>query len=71
MERLVDSPVNVRMLEQADRCWRELTEEALRRGFYGRAVDLAGRIVHSQLDPKAHSHLIEQAVTVPLEGSKR
>ncbi|HUT93232.1 MAG TPA: F0F1 ATP synthase subunit B [Thermoguttaceae bacterium] len=27
------------------------------------AVDLAGRIVHSQLDPKAHSHLIEQAVT--------
>ncbi|HUT91859.1 MAG TPA: hypothetical protein VMY37_20360 [Thermoguttaceae bacterium] len=37
MERLVDSPVNVRMLEQADRCWRELTEEALRRGFYGRA----------------------------------
>jgi len=38
MERLVDSAVNVRMLEQADRCWRELTEEALRRGFYGGAT---------------------------------
>ena len=36
---------------------KELAEESA-----ALAVDLAGKIVHSQLDPKAHSHLIEQAV---------
>jgi len=37
---------------------RELAEESA-----ALAVDLAGKIVNRQLDPKAHSHLIEQAVT--------
>ena len=36
-ERLTDTPANRRMLERAGECWREMTEEALRRGYYGRA----------------------------------
>jgi len=36
-ERLVESPANRRMLQRAEECWREMTEEALRKGFYGRA----------------------------------
>ncbi len=51
-----------RALEEIDQAaanaLKELAEESATL-----AVDLAGKIVHSQLDPKAHSHLIEQAVT--------
>ncbi len=47
-----------RIEQAAANALQELAEESA-----ALAVDLAGKIVHSQLDPKAHSHLIEQAVT--------
>ena len=51
-----------RALEAIDQAAANALKE-LARESAALAVDLAGKIVQSKLDPESHSHLIEQAVT--------